>query len=61
VDSKLFTLSGGFQSFILEFSACYSLPGGFQETYRLGLALAFPFRASVLRQLVSEQVFPVLS
>jgi hypothetical protein len=44
VDSKLFTFSGGFQSFILEFSACYSLPGGFQETYLLGLALAHPSR-----------------
>jgi hypothetical protein len=43
VDSKLFTLSGGFQSFILEFSAGYSLPGGFQKTYILGLALADPF------------------
>jgi hypothetical protein len=56
VDSKLFTFSGGFrksggfQSFILEFSACYSLPGGFQETNLLGLAFADPFRASVLRQ-----------
>jgi hypothetical protein len=60
VDSKLFTLyggfqkSGGFQSFILEFSAYYSLPSGFQETYILILALADPFRASVLRQ---EQTF----
>jgi hypothetical protein len=57
VDSKLFTFSGGFrksggfQSFILEFSACYSLPGGFQETNLLGLAFADPFRASVLRHL----------
>jgi hypothetical protein len=39
-----------------EFSAGYSLPGGFQETYMLGLALAFPFRASLLRQVASEQV-----
>jgi hypothetical protein len=52
VDSKLFTLSGGFQksgrfqSFILEFSADHSLPGGFRETYILGLAFADSFRAS---------------
>jgi hypothetical protein len=34
-----FRKSGGFQRFILEFSAGYSLPGGFQETNLLGLAL----------------------
>jgi hypothetical protein len=44
-----------------EFSACYSLPGGFQETNLLGLALADPFCASRLRQVASEQVSPVLS
>jgi hypothetical protein len=41
-----FRKSGGFQSFILEFNVCYSLLGGFQETYILGLALADSFRAS---------------
>jgi hypothetical protein len=63
VDSKLFTLfgrfqkSGGFQSFILEFSAAYSLPGEFQETYMLELALADPFRAFLLHHLVSLDNF----
>jgi hypothetical protein len=39
-----------------EFSACYSLPGGFQETNLLGLALADPFRTSVLRQLCKHNI-----
>jgi hypothetical protein len=68
VDSKLFSLSGGFQksggfqSFILEFTACCSLPGGFQETYLLGLVLAYLFRASncVNHYLDLRQYHPII-
>jgi hypothetical protein len=35
-----------FRVLFQEFSAGYSLPGGFRETYILGLALADPFQAS---------------